>query len=372
MNKILIILFSTILLSQITEISGYVESEGDGFVIGNPQYFGYNKLRFDLDAYPTDELTIKSSISSKLFWGKSEWCLGDFLPVSDAFAEFSETILDTTYIDFLYTQIDFDWIHLTIGKQPLSMGGGYVWNPTNIFTQKELIDPSYELTGINSFRASLQISQSELEFIVQPNDSEEPSIYSAFNMNLLNHNISVIGTRLMKIELDQDLNEVTSSNNGLGFSTVGEIFGLGVWSEYMLTSDDRFDNLQNEYVIGCDYTFDFQTYVMFEAYHQDNGAEFNKSYSDIELLNYISGNTRALANDYAFGMLHHPIGEYSSISLSGVGNISDNSYIIIPQVEWNPLDNLDLMMTIFKSFGTDKSEFGVQDIGGRVRMRVYF
>ncbi|MBC8214286.1 MAG: hypothetical protein ISR90_06820 [Candidatus Marinimicrobia bacterium] len=371
-NLVILFLLSTILFSQLTEISGYVESEGDGFIIGSPQYFGYNKLRLDLDAYPTDALTIKASISSKLFWGKSEWSFGDFMPVSEELASTTYTISDTTNIDFLYSQLDLEWMHLTIGKQPLSMGGGFVWNPTNIFIQKDLLDPSYELVGINSFRASLPINKSELDIIIQPNDNLESNIYSAFNTNLFNHNLSLVGLQMNQIELNEEFSEESSKVLGLGFSTVGEIFGLGIWSEYLLKSDINFDNPQNEFVIGGDYTFDFQTYVMLEAFHQDNGAEFNTAYNDIDLLNYVAGNTKALAKDYVFGMLKHPLGEYSSISLSGIYNYSDNSYIAIPQVDWNPIDNLDLMVSIFKSVGSEKTEFEVQNIGGRLRMRVYF
>jgi hypothetical protein len=55
-----------------------------------------------------------------------------------------------------------------------------------------------------------------------------------------------------------------------GGNLEGELFGLGLLAEYAYNQMEQSDDF-NEWVVGLNYTFDFQTFVMAEYYHNDMG-----------------------------------------------------------------------------------------------------
>jgi hypothetical protein len=59
---------------------------------------------------------------------------------------------------------------LSILKQPLEQGVGYVWNPTNVFTEKDMFDPTYEQIGIIAGRLQLPIGDiASIDLVAVPN-----------------------------------------------------------------------------------------------------------------------------------------------------------------------------------------------------------
>ena len=58
---------------------------------------------------------------------------------------------------------------MTIGRQPLSLGSGYAWNPFDIFNRKELMESTYEQPGINDLCMGIPLAgRSNLDAIISP------------------------------------------------------------------------------------------------------------------------------------------------------------------------------------------------------------
>ncbi|MCG2716555.1 MAG: hypothetical protein L6422_09830, partial [Candidatus Marinimicrobia bacterium] len=76
---------------------------------------------------------------------------------------------DTLFIDNMFLEFHHKLFDLTLGKQQIAPGVGYAWNPTDIFNLKDLMDPTYENTGISAIKLSIPLAgRITLSGILQP------------------------------------------------------------------------------------------------------------------------------------------------------------------------------------------------------------
>ena len=154
------------------DIYGYYESEYDYMQFHESNYnFGYNKLRLDLESRIHDKAIIACNVNCQLYYGKTDWDLLVFFPQSINMdtQPLSFSLKDTLSLDNIYLRTSFPKFDLSIGKQPLSFGTGYAWNPLDIFNRKEVIDPTYEQPGVNALRIEIPVAaNSVLDIILEP------------------------------------------------------------------------------------------------------------------------------------------------------------------------------------------------------------
>ena len=171
---LIIFLIPVIVFAQ-ADIFGYYESEYDHIQLANKSYnFGYNKLRVDLESRPSDQVMIAGNINFQLYHGKTDWDLIDFIPKSIGadIESLSFALKDTLFLDNIYLRTSLSKFDFTIGRQPLSLGTDYAWNPLDIFNRKDLIDPTYEQAGINALRMEIPIvDRTVLDAIIIPDSS---------------------------------------------------------------------------------------------------------------------------------------------------------------------------------------------------------
>ena len=284
MKSIRILLLLPLLLSAETEFFGYFESEGDILQQGSEQYaFGYHKLRVDLETRPDDQVLIGMNVNIQRFWGQTTWNLLDFLPESvwkplfqdPAFPEtywissIPFTLPDTVLLDNFYLRVSLGRLDVTLGRQQISPGVAYAWNPTDIFNSKTLLDPGYEQTGVDVIRTEITLAHRlTLETVYQPEDTWDSSTrqfflktgWGAFDFILTRAAYPWKRTRMLSVNplpvaMDRELT---------GISVVGELLGCGVWLEgghNELAHDSAFDEL----VLGMDHTFDNSLYILLET-----------------------------------------------------------------------------------------------------------
>ena len=182
MKYILFLILNTVLLSQV-EFSGYFENQIDAVRTKSTDITtSYTKLRIDMDTYPSDHIHLGFNWIVKYYEGQTTFYLDDFLDpnyVSDDIAQLGRIpfpLSDTTYLDNMFIEVGQSGYELILGKQQISPGVGYAWNPTDIFNRKDLFDPTYEQTGVKALTLNMSIgSNSSLTAITQLKDSKENS-----------------------------------------------------------------------------------------------------------------------------------------------------------------------------------------------------
>ena len=395
MTKLGIILcyFSIFLISQLpnrlisqTDFFGYFETEMDQMRYGGVDYsFGYNKVRLDLEVSPIEEAIFRANFTTQLYHGQRQWDLFDFLPdpvtsplVEGGIEEFPFILQDTLFLDNAYLKLSFAAFDFTVGKQQLSLGTGYTWNPLDIFNTKELLDPTYEQTGVNAIRFEVPLADRFLmDVIVSPvKDWSSSARLIRGKLGLGRFDLTAtVGTYEWDLTgfdpSTLQLLTVKETRQMIGTALVGELLGWGLWWEgSWISVKDKNDF--PEYLIGLDYTFDFSTYFLVEYYHNGVGVREKDHLQMGDYFSYLSGQSHSLMQDYLFLLLNHPLTDLLSGGLFGIVNFNDNSAIVSPMIDYSLFENVNLNLLFSKAWGDADSEFGLQDFGVRIRMRTYF
>ncbi len=372
-------LWLNILFAQV-DFFGYAEAETDQIQLADAIYnFSYGKIRLDAEYRPWEGLLIAGNMNVKRYFGKTEWDFFDFLPYDSIQTDngtiysIPVSIPDTLYIDNLYTRLNFPAFDLTIGRQPISLGTGYAWNPLDIFSRKDLLDPTYEQPGVDAIRVEIPLNdRSGLDVIVADDDSTKNGARMIqLKAGIGSFDITVNYAHRYYLFPYWRITDPLATHillNYFGGSVVGQIGEFGLWSEALWSMDDVNDF--GEFVFGADHTFDNGVYIMAEYFHNTLGAT-NNELSFYHYFHTYSGESKSLMQNYLFGLTMFALNDFISGSFMAFGNLDDGSFSVVPQLEWSVFENISISLLVSQSFGDDDTEFGVQDRALRLRMRAY-
>lgn len=369
-----------------TEFFGYYESEQDAASISQRQYnYGYNKIRLDLLAHPTDVVVVGANLNVQRYSGQRNWNLLDFIPehireteIPPFLTEFPISLPDTMYLDNVYIKINFGKFDLTAGKQQISLGTGYAWNPLDIFNLKQLLDPTYEQTGVNALRAEIPLGNRMMtDIIISPRENWEVSpqlvrVKAGIGSFDFTANVGRFQWERTGLDLTTFQPLITRTmRNVYGGSAVGQIWELGMWAEGVW-NDLSDGNDFAEYVIGLDHTFDFQTYLLMEYYHNGSGITDKTELTFNDFLHYMGGQVHSLMQDYVFVYANHPLNDVFTLGVLGIANLNDQSFVAAPELTWDAFENVGISLQLSHAQGAQDTEFGTQEWGVRLRLRAYF
>jgi len=386
----LAVMVTSLVAQEKVELFGYYESQILGTQLKGEFYQLFtNKLRVDLKSELSENITFAANFDYINYLGKTEWNVLDFLSddvtstiPEDMLSFYTIAFSDEVFLDNAYIRFSFKSFDLTVGKQQISLGTGYVWNPTDVFNIKDVLDPTYEQPGHTAVRVDVPLSSSyTLTALYSPEETWEKST----KLFQLKGNISRFDLHLIAVERiwpfhdytefdyeNMNFLDVSEKRKMLGGSTVGELLGLGVWAEYaynwMLQSDDFY-----ELVVGADYTFDFQTYVMMEYYRNTLGKSDYKDYDINDWMRVLAAEQKALCRDQAYIFAQHPATDLLNIGLQAVYCISDNSVTFVPTLMYSLSDNVEVYAYLNFNLGKEGTVYSKNmGNGGLIRLRAYF
>lgn len=386
LKKIIPFLLSFASLMGQVDWFGYFESEGDlGGVPDQTIFYGYHKLRLDLDSSPSKDIRIGADIICKQYYGKTHLNFLDFLAPAyhpivpnqpqtgwDTLAYLPYILSDTLFIDNMFLEFHHRYFDLTLGKQQLATGVGYAWNPTDIFNLKDLLDPTYENTGITAIRLSIPLGlRTTLSGIVRPANSWNETIqYYEMKSGIGRFDAAVLYSR-SQMNLSGLTGTIVHTHDLYGFNLEGDLLGAGIRSEFAAHRLDFNQQLQYEYIVGGDYTFTNSLYCLAEFYHNDLGAETTQTGID-DYLFYYSGERKSLNQNYLFLLAMYPLGNLLDLSAFAIFNLDDQSAIIAPQIVYRIFRDVEISFLASRFIGDSLDEFGYQQYGIRLRLRAYF
>jgi len=383
--------FSTSLKAQDrVELFGYFESQLMGGKIKKDFFQLYtNKLRIDLKSDLSERITFGANINYITYHGKQHWNILDFLAenVTSEIPEDNRSFYvfpfpDRNFLDNAYIKIAFDQFDITVGKQQISLGSGYVWNPTDVFNIKDVLDPTYEQPGHNAMRLDVPLGNSyTFTTLYSPGDLWRNSAKLA----QLKGRISHMDYSLIAIEKiwpfhdysqfdEQIMNfpELPEKRRLFGASTEGELLGLGVWAEYGYNKMESTDDFY-ELVIGMNYTFDFQTFIMAEFYRNTLAKKDHKDYTINDWMRQFTAEQKSISRDQVYFLVQHPVTDFVSLGSSGIFSISDKSFALVPMLNYSFSQNMEIMAYLNINFGREGTAFSkLTGSGGLLRARIYF
>jgi len=418
MKRVLfVLLFPILLFAQALEFSGYFEPQMTGLSIQDEFYnFSANKVRLDLN---TDykNVSFGANVNYISYHGKTEWNVLDYLPnrvtqgipadlrsfyvfhfgdMAEWTGAFPTHRADRIYLDNAYLNMHFKNSDLIIGKQQLSFGTGYTWNPTDLFNSKDVLDPTYEQPGHNAVRWMLQLgSIHHIDVIYTPGEQWEDSgkmlRYSTwlgrFDLSIVaaqvtwantNYNFTSMLTNpdfMLNADPTQfEMPQATYTRNMIGGDLAGELFGIGLWSElaYNFKDDDLSDeNL--EWVVGADYTFENSLYVMAEWMHSSAAPDNWQDYTLNDWMRMFTAETKSMCRNQLYAMAMYPITDLITFNISTISSLSDASIGFIPMLMWNIFEDVELNLFGYFYAGDDGRLYASNmGNGGMARFRIYF
>lgn len=367
------------------------------------------RLRVDLDADLPADIKLRSDAVARLFVGETRYFLVNLIPrrsFDDLVARdprWAGTINDKyaleneLYLDNAYAGIPVLKAVLTVGKQPLEQGAGYVWNPTNVFTTKELFDPTYEKQGIISARVIVPIADvASVDLVGAPDGRFERWTYggrASLRLGPLSLSAASYVTRVKRTDTEGSMDAMeaamlTGADPEKAILTVGarrtmvggdailDVAGVRVWAEGAYNFVEEKAGAQGDWwelVGGAEYYFPFETHLMAEYYHYGAGPLQNDgSYSFNAWMRVLATELNMLGRDFFFEAVDHPVADFWTVGLSSFQSVSDGSAAIMADVRWAFVQSAELWLLLSAAVG-DPDDFMSSARGqGWLRLTVHF
>jgi hypothetical protein len=354
---------------------GYFENEADLLGLRDGYYnIGYNKLRLDMQTNPIGGLEIGANFITQFYYGNlgidpRQYLperLAAELPPADPDVPIEPIFTDTTFLDNVYLRLSKGPVDITLGRQQISTGVGYTWNPTDFFNKKNMIDPTYEQRGVEATRIDIALPLN-LGFtaVIQPEGNFEtsPQYYR------LKSGIGAVDASASYLYESPNF---VGSHDIFGLNLEGELLGIGLRTEIAVNRYNLDnDSLQFEYIIGADYTTESSIYILAEYLHNDLGLK-QKTGGIMDYTAYYDGMQHSLNQNYLFLLGQYPWSDVLVIGAFTIANIDDGSIILAPDIQYSLMESVDLSATVMYAIGDGNTEFGIQELSGRIRLRAYF
>lgn len=268
-------------------------------------------------------------------------------------------------LDRALLKLYFTWCDFYIGRQMISWGTGYAFNPTDIWNKKNPIDAEAPKTGVNALRMEIPFgSISGLTIVFSPgNNFDNSSAGLRLKGNIGRYDFSVSGMSIMNAE-----KALLGIHRKLlaGADLVGQIGDVGVWAEGAVINPmlshgkyDNFDSLYAQIDAGLDYTFKNGLYLMLEYYYNGLGQYDYKKYTGSDFINMLGGEMVGFAQNYLMGGFRKDMFDKFMLTIFGLGNLNDYSAMILPSLEYDFNDNISMNLSGQISIGKkERSEYG--------------
>lgn len=289
-------------------------------------------------------------------------------------------------VDHAWGMATFGTLDLQLGKVPLGWGTGYVFNPTQRAAVLSSLDPVVEETpGTLAFQPTWSIfTPLTLSGYLAFQDKSHRDTVAVQDGRWENLPFGVkVQVVLGSFDFSTSLIKEVLYLDGfpgnyrrswfVGADSAGAIWNFGVYAEAALRlptnragtawDSSSFDLIKAlEAVVGVDYTFSgIDLELRAEYYHQGPGETDTTRY---DILKVLGGEQQVLGQDYLFGRLSKAFGGNHEANLSGLVNLHDRSFGVLPELVLDAYDNLQITLGASLFWGQAGSEFnGMYDLG---------
>ncbi len=182
---------------------------------------------------------------------------------------------DRHFLNHAYVSIRPGPFEIVAGKQYLTWGAAWVFNPSELFRPKDTFEPTYEREGVGAVSAKLPLADlSEILVAFVPDGGFETSgKLMRARHHLGGFDLSVLVAEIHERTPPQELGGVPGLLEQrliLGGDLSGELLGLGVWAEG--TWSDHAGEKWVEATLGGNYTLSDGTLILVEGFYNGGGS----------------------------------------------------------------------------------------------------
>ncbi len=325
-----------------------------------------SKLRVDFSSGLAGGLLFTGNLNFIVYHGRVSRDIRPFLPPSVRAELEAEGIPATVtlererhYVDNAFLTWEKGHVRLRAGKQQLSWGPAYAFNPTDLFHRKNQLDPTYEKEGVTALRldATWGIG-GDLTAVWAPGDRFAEAGYAlrlATHLAPIGYDVALTAHSVTdSTAFDPDTwTPYTQRRRALGLEFSGSLLGLGVWCEGNWNEMEIEPDFARA-AFGFDYTLGSGLYLMAEALYNGR-AEAGKPYPVHDWFAYIAYGEPVGRWWYLAGVSRE-VSDLTMGSLYFFGT-PDGSYVLNPRLDISIAQNADLIIFGGFTFGTDEGAF---------------
>jgi hypothetical protein len=249
----------------------------------------------------------------------------------------SENYLLNISVDRLWIDYSINKWQFTLGRQRINWGQTFVWNQNDLFNTYNYLDFDYiEKPGSDALRIQYYTTETnKLELVIKADSSHKPTIAGLYRFNRWNYDI-------------QFISGITSDDDFvLGGGWAGQLAKGGFRGEvsYFMPKKDIFQgNGTLTASAGWDYMFKNSLFIQFECLYNGNNQD-SSAFNIFENNAFrISAKNPFLSDFSYFASVSYPVTPLLNTSLSTILNPHNKVYILIPSLDFNVLQNLDLSL----------------------------
>ena len=366
------------------------------------------RSRLNLSGRPDESFDFGIGVVGTLNSGATEFDLTRYMPdnlqqklAPEASEIFKQRIENEIFLQEAFGTLYMPYMQLRIGRHKFYTGTGYAYNPIDIFNHKNPLDPTYEINGLDSVLGSIELPhQTEIQGFVKFADRLATSGY----MLRLKTYISGWDTALQYSECTKERVDWETLNTSesvsalvqgapfenfmrefrwrlLGVEFAGELGGIGIHGEGGYTFIEGKDNVgtltnagedHERFLIGIDYTFDFQLYFIAEYLHIGQGRIDSSEITINDRMAYLSGEVLSINRDTVFTGVTYPLTELIDFSLYGIVACNDTSAVVNPRLLYSIYPGVSLSLTAYVPVGDEQGQNGKSGPGGFARLKFNF
>ncbi|MFH1825752.1 MAG: hypothetical protein ABH823_00470 [bacterium] len=262
-----------------------------------------------------------------------------FFPSTSSVALTGASDLDKLVWDKAYVKVNLPRAAVTVGKQRIAWGSGYIWNPTDVSNPQTLSFAVGEEDETNVEAVRLEVplgALNSLDGYVRTSSEWRSSVKGVrgkVNVGIFDYAVSYA--------------DLGDGDFMIGFDAVGEVFDFGVRNEIAYRSPTG-SNVYYQSVWGLDYTLANGLYLNAEYYNNGLGHASLEDYD---------WDNRILGRDYLYFGLNKSLDEITQLGCSVITNLDDLSYLLYPSFQRSMSDNLDLNIEAMILGGVVGSEY---------------
>lgn len=339
------------------EFLGELDLWGRYYATDDDELGTYAQARFDLTSR-SGATKVQLTLAADAFGGYDE-----------LYAEGGELQFE---LDRAAVSWDIDWLELTLGRQKLARGPGYLFNPSDLYNNASFTDPTVEDPGVDALSSQIYLGRfTGFELATVPARQAVDGDYGLrFFTNLGGFDLSLGYHHLGDYAPATRAHFVSCWS--YGDIVVGDWDGPGLWLElgYDLPYSDELE-VEEAWRLGAglEYTFGEHVTALVEYYHDDAGAA---EFADYDWTALASGERLVLGRDYLFASVDFDLGSLIVANVLGLFNPADGSGVAGPSVRFDLSNNVDATLGGFYFFGGEESEFGHNGIDlGLYRLPAY-
>jgi hypothetical protein len=361
-------------------LSGYVEASArslDPYSAAEVQAATKTKLRFRGES---GSVRARAEIDATAYAGSHTTFLVDYLPeeLRTPWLPYRDQLVmtyeESVEVAQAYATIPVGTISVALGRQPLALGTGYAWNPVDLFSAKNSLEPTYQVPAHDALLLSAPIplnGLARLAVIAAPETAEATDLsgFVSARINLLfDWEVSLSSQRRIATDFST-FGTSPLRRMGYGLATAGQVGNFGVHGEIAAISEED-EGLYWSWLAGADTTLEIQNRLLVEFLYDGSGS--SGDYSAADWLRYLTGEKRALATRYLFASTTQTVLDVVEISLSGILNTTDWSTTVFPEIFVNFSERADLRAVLYWSRGRSGSEFASLPDVLELRITAYF